>query len=113
MAGQAVKPENVINGQYTFGPAGQQYTAQRQPDRTWNVYNSMGELLQSEPSIEIAVRRTYANHGLVTLDGKPAVVSGVKCDFAFVAPLRGGAGCEFAWSTVAHVIDNKNGKFKS
>ena len=48
-----------------------------------------------------------------TLDGYPALVFGVKEDFASVATINGPALCaKFAWSTVKRVLEN-GGFFRS
>lgn len=49
----------------------------------------------------------------VTLNDTPAVVSGVKCDFAMVRSLDGCMSVEYAWTTVKHIIEDKGGKFKA
>lgn len=49
----------------------------------------------------------------VTLDGKPAKISGARQQFATVATLNAsGAAVEFAWTTVARIVV-AGGKFKS
>jgi hypothetical protein len=48
----------------------------------------------------------------VTLDGKPARVTGIRNDYALVMALRGETSAEFAWSTVASVV-TQGGNFKS
>lgn len=49
----------------------------------------------------------------VTLNGKPAKVSGARLQFATVATLNSdGAAVEFAWPTVARIIA-AGGKFKA
>jgi hypothetical protein len=47
----------------------------------------------------------------VTLNGKAAVVSGVKLDFAKVRSLDGTMQGEWAWETVERVIKN-GGRFQ-
>ncbi|HEX2242599.1 MAG TPA: hypothetical protein VHK27_04995 [Gammaproteobacteria bacterium] len=47
----------------------------------------------------------------VTLDGKPARVTGYRNEFATVRNQQ--YGVEFAWATVAHIIANRGGKFES
>jgi hypothetical protein len=49
---------------------------------------------------------------VVTLDGKPAKVSGALQPFATVAQLPSGNAVEFAWSTVARIVA-KDGSFRS
>jgi hypothetical protein len=49
----------------------------------------------------------------VTLNGKPAKISGARRQFAMVATLNSeGASAEFAWSTVARIVA-AGGKFKA
>lgn len=49
----------------------------------------------------------------VTLDGKPAKISGARQQFAVVATLNpDGPAVEFAWTTVARVVAN-GGQFHS
>lgn len=47
----------------------------------------------------------------VTLNGRPAVIGGVKCAFAQVATLDGTSKAEWAWGTVARIVA-KGGQFK-
>jgi hypothetical protein len=49
----------------------------------------------------------------VTLNGKPAKVSGVANDYATVTDLANGTSHEYCWETVKHVIYTQNGAFKS
>ena len=49
----------------------------------------------------------------VTLNGHPARVIGAHRDFATVVDLTTGLGADWAWATVAHVIETKEGRFKS
>lgn len=49
----------------------------------------------------------------ITLDGQPAVVSGFGHKFAQVRLKSNGLGCEFAWATAAHIIANREGKFRT
>lgn len=48
----------------------------------------------------------------VTLNGRPAVISGIKEKFAKVRQIPSGDSAEFAWHTVRHIV-GKGGKFKS
>jgi hypothetical protein len=49
----------------------------------------------------------------VTLNGKPAKISGARQQFAMVATLNSeGAAVEFAWTTVARIVA-AGGKFKA
>ncbi len=48
----------------------------------------------------------------VTLNGKPARVTGIRNDYALVMALRGETSAEFAWSTVESVVSS-GGNFKS
>lgn len=48
----------------------------------------------------------------ITLNGKPAAISGARCDFATVTELPNGARYEWAWPTVARIVAN-GGTFKS
>ena len=47
-----------------------------------------------------------------TIDGKPATVTGRQLDFGIVAELPHGLRVEFAWPTIARIMDN-GGRFKS
>jgi hypothetical protein len=59
---------------------------------------------------DIEARRAAVNTP-VTLDGRPACVAGIKCDFAGVKSLDGKLQGEWAWSTVFRVIA-AGGNFK-
>lgn len=48
----------------------------------------------------------------VTIDGRPAKVTGARLDFARVYDLESGLSCEWAWPTVAYVVKHKGGAFK-
>ena len=49
----------------------------------------------------------------VTLNGKPAKVSGRLQRFAMVRCLDGSEGYEYAWPTVKNIVLNKQGNFRS
>ncbi len=49
----------------------------------------------------------------VTLDGNRAIVSGRSKPFATIATLPNGPAYEFAWETVAHIIETREGRFTS
>lgn len=49
----------------------------------------------------------------VTLDGKRAKISGFVRRFATVATLPTGPSAEYSWATVALVIAERDGAFKS
>jgi hypothetical protein len=49
----------------------------------------------------------------VTLNGKPAVVTGYKNEFAMVKALDSCEQAEFAWETVARIVNLKNGAFRA
>ncbi len=56
--------------------------------------------------------RDYVGH-VCTLDGRAATISGSLNDFATVGILGANSlGVEFAWSTVARIMQN-GGEFKS
>lgn len=48
-----------------------------------------------------------------TLDGKPATIQGRLLDFGIVAQWPQGLRVEYAWSTIAHVVENNDGAFQS
>lgn len=48
----------------------------------------------------------------VTLNGKPAKVSGIRKPFATVTQLGTGLSAEWSWEAVERVV-NRDGKFKS
>lgn len=49
----------------------------------------------------------------VTLDGRPAVIGGVRNQFATVATLDGTRSHQWSWESVRRVIRNKGGRFES
>jgi hypothetical protein len=49
----------------------------------------------------------------VTLDGKPAKISGARAESAYVTALPGGPAVEYAWPTVARVVAENDGRFTS
>ena len=49
----------------------------------------------------------------VTLNGKPATVSGGMTKFAVIRQLGGGLSFEWSWSAVARIVKNKGGEFKA
>ena len=58
-------------------------------------------------------RRALMN-ARVTLDGHPAIISGALADFPVVRRLDGkGGSVEFAWNTVANIVNNHGGAFRS
>ena len=61
------------------------------------------------PSLE---RRYELIAADVTLNGEPAVISGVFMRFATVRQRRSGLSAEWAWSTVERVVSN-GGAFRS
>jgi hypothetical protein len=48
----------------------------------------------------------------VTLDGKPAVISGYKMPFATVTQLSTGLSAEWSWEAVERIV-TKGGDFQS
>lgn len=49
--------------------------------------------------------------GRVTLDGQPAVVGGVRNDYATVASLDGKLAGEWSWQAVRRVRTERGGRF--
>ncbi len=49
----------------------------------------------------------------VTLNGLPARVTRTGDGFAMITQVQSGLGAEWSWGTVRHVIQFKNGEFKS
>jgi len=47
----------------------------------------------------------------ITLNGKPARIIGRLETHATVATIPSGPAYEYAWETVAHIVDTKNGAF--
>ena len=63
--------------------------------------------------LTIAERREFTELRNVTLNGKRATISGYYNDFARVADRITGLSCEWSWETVAHIVRNCDGRFKS
>jgi hypothetical protein len=57
-------------------------------------------------------RRELADNE-VTLDGKRAVICGIKNDFATVAQIPDGKRADFAWVSVENIVKHWNGEFLS
>jgi len=66
----------------------------------------------SEFYVPVERRRELIMHE-VTLNGVRATIGGVMNDFATVRQMPNGLGCDFAWATVEHIIENHNGEFNS
>lgn len=49
----------------------------------------------------------------VTLDGHPAIVAGVRNEFATVKRLDGRSSHQLAWATVRRIIRTRGGRFLS
>lgn len=49
----------------------------------------------------------------ITLNGELAQITGWHKDFAFVSYTASHQGWQFAWPTVKHIIEDKNGAFKA
>lgn len=62
--------------------------------------------------ITLSERRALVETEGVTLDGKPAKISGYCNPFATVQEFTTGLHCDFAWPTVARIVAN-GGAFKS
>ena len=65
-------------------------------------------------------RRIVEETDVVTLNGRRAKIVGWTLDFAKVVCLPSGAKdnqgpleAEFAWPTVKHILENRNGEFKA
>ena len=71
----------------------------------------------SNPSFPDKTERQRLRDTPVTLDGHPARVCGEypRVEFPTVQITTGAPcyGVQFCWETVRHVIDNRNGAFKS
>jgi hypothetical protein len=57
-------------------------------------------------------KRELVNSKNVTLNGRPATISGLLCDFAIVSQFPTGLQAEFAWQTVERIINN-GGNFRA
>lgn len=57
-------------------------------------------------------RRELVGHR-VTLNGVPAAICGVRHDFPRVVQSGTGLGVEYAWATVKHIIETRNGEFRT
>lgn len=65
------------------------------------------------PIADIEVRRKLVETRNVTLNGRRAIIAGWRNAFATVRTLDSdGPQCEFAWETVARVVEN-GGQFRS
>jgi hypothetical protein len=49
----------------------------------------------------------------ITLDGAPAILSGVRNNYATVTALPHGPSFEWSWSTVWTVVRDRGGAFRS
>lgn len=58
-------------------------------------------------------RRELADTNGLTIDGSPAIVIGVRLDYPSVLNLETAAATEFAWPTIARVIEQSEGAFSS
>jgi hypothetical protein len=56
--------------------------------------------------------RRKLSHAMVTLNGNPAYITGVKNDFAKVVDMTTNLEAEWSWPAVKRVVEN-GGKFKS
>ena len=53
-------------------------------------------------------------HGLVTLDGRPAVIVGYMNDFAHVGVIDGySIAANYSWHAVRRIMRDHNGAFQS
>lgn len=59
------------------------------------------------------VRRTELCATPVTLNGRPARISGTGLQWARVTDLETRLSAEWAWATVEHIVTRKGGKFYS
>lgn len=73
----------------------------------------MNQNALDNPNEKLYNRRKELCAARVTLDGRPATVSGAMFKFAEVRSLDGVLRAEFAWSTVENVIANSGGAFKN
>ncbi len=58
-------------------------------------------------------RRELCELKHLTLNGKPAQLSGALLRFPIVTDRETGLSCEFSWVAVYNIIENRNGKFRS
>lgn len=68
------------------------------------------------PSVNLPVeerKRLVQEHHLVTLNERRAFLSGWRNDFATISYAGSGESVEFAWPTVQHIINEKNGAFRT
>lgn len=61
-------------------------------------------------TVPVEVRKSLVQARGVTLDGRPAVISGWRNSFARVTQTATGLSAEWAWSTVERIVA-KHGKF--
>lgn len=64
------------------------------------------------PKLDTDPGRAYAGADC-TLDGEPATIAGRALPFAIVAHYPRGLRVEYAWATVAHVMRDRGGAFRS
>ncbi len=57
--------------------------------------------------------RQYVGIMTATLDGVPAAIMGRREDFAIVGQLPHGLTVQYAWATVARIVEQSNGAFLS
>ena len=60
------------------------------------------------------VDASHMTHGLVTLDGRPAVIVGYMNDFAHVGVIDGySIAANYSWHAVRRIMRDHNGAFQS
>lgn len=74
-------------------------------DAEW--YDDLDDMHRDE-----AWRAWVIHSGPVTLDGTPAVIGGIRNDYATVSALPHGASYEWSWPAVARIMSN-GGNFVS
>jgi len=76
------------------------------------TYGENIEINELEMAVPVEERLALAAKRPITLNGKPATVSGIYHKFAVIRQLNGTARAEWNWETAKRIINN-GGKFQS
>ena len=98
-----ISGDHSPHGQDPMRCPGRRYADERASDVAW---------MTAAERAELDVRRELCEAHNVTLDGKPACISGTRSPFATVTVLPDGPSCGWAWPTVGRIA-GAGGAFKS
>jgi hypothetical protein len=65
------------------------------------------------PAHNLQVREALTHETGITLNGRPAQIVGMNCQYPKVRDDLDGLSSEWSWASVLHIVQNERGRFVS